>query len=175
MASYHYLIASLPELQADQDMPLTYEEFLGLCKNTVERAVYEELENLTLASQEGPLVSKWAQFYRQLTQELNLQRSQRLGKACKPPEDKDPLVTNVATAALHARNPLEAEKILLAYEFENLDQLVGMHMFDKYVLFGYAIKLKLLERQACFRQEKGKAEFSRLFQQVQEGIVGSGQ
>lgn len=174
MASYHYLIASLPELKADGDMPLTYEEFLGLCQNTVERAVYEELENLSLASQEGPLVSKWAQFYQQLTQELNVQRSQRLGKPCKAPEDKDPLVTNVAAAALHARNPLEAEKILLAYEFENLDELVGMHMFDKYVLFGYAIKLKLLERQACFQQEKGKAEFQRLFQQVQEEIVVSG-
>lgn len=170
MASYHYLIASLPELRTDGDMPLTYEDFLGLCQTTVERSVYEELENLSLASEEGPLISKWADFYQKLKGELNYQRSQRLGKACKAPEDKDPLVTNVASAALHARNPLEAEKILLDYEFENLDELVGMHMFDKYVLFGYAIKLKLLERQSCFRQDKGKAEFKRLFDQVQERV-----
>ena len=54
-----------------------------------------------------------------------------------------------------AKNPLEAEKILLECEFDNLDSLVGLHTFDDRYLFGYAIKLKLLERQSCFVQFKG--------------------
>jgi len=32
------------------------------------------------------------------------------------------------------------------------------------------VKLKLLERQNCFVQEKGKKEFKRLFDQVQQRV-----
>lgn len=170
MASYYYLISSLPELRSDAEMPISYDEFLSYCETTVEESVYEELKKLTLSSDKGPLVSKWASFYKELTAELNYQRSQKLGKQYNPPSDKDPIIANVAAAASTAKNPLEAEKILLAYEFENLDSLVGMHMFDKYVLFGYAIKLKLLERQGCFEHEKGKAEFKSLFDEVQRRV-----
>ena len=35
MASYYYLIASLPELRADGDLPITYDEFLTLCQSNV--------------------------------------------------------------------------------------------------------------------------------------------
>ena len=84
--------------------------------------------------------------------------------------EKDGLNTQVINAALAAGNPLEAEQILLDHEFELLDTLVGMHMFDDYVLFGYAVKLKLLERRSCFEKEKGKTEFRNLFNRVQERV-----
>jgi hypothetical protein len=170
MASYYYLIASLPELKSDSEMPITYDEFLSYCETAVESSVYEELKNLTLSSDKGPLVSKWAKFYKELTKEVNYQRSLRLGKQYEAPEFRDHTAETIASAALSAKNPLEAEQILLDYEFENLDSLVGLHMFDKHVLFGYAIKLKLLERQGCFEHEKGKAEFKKLFDQVQQQV-----
>ncbi len=56
------------------------------------------------------------------------------------------------------------------YEFTLLDDLVGLHMFDAQVLFGYALKLKLLERRSCFEKEKGKAEFKHLFEQIQQRV-----
>ena len=43
-------------------------------------------------------------------------------------------------------------------------------MFDDYVLFGYAIKLKLLERLSCFEQDKGQAEFKSLFDGIQQRV-----
>jgi hypothetical protein len=43
-------------------------------------------------------------------------------------------------------------------------------MFDDYVLFGYAIKLKLLERLNSFEQSKGKAEFQSLFEGIQQRV-----
>lgn len=170
MASYYYLISSLPDLKTDGDMPLSYEEFLDMCQPNVSEAKYEFLKNLSLSSTEGPLVEKWAVFYRNLMKELNAQRSAALGKTYHREYEKDYLTTQAATAAMTAKNPLEAEKILLAFEFENLDSLVGLHSFDDIYLFGYAIKLKLLERQSCFSQEKGKAEFKRLFDQVQQRV-----
>ena len=170
MASYYYLIASLPELRADGDMPLTYDEFLSCCQSNVSEEKYQMLKDLTLDSTEGPLVDEWSRFYGMLMKELNYQRSMNLGKSYSSAYDKDGLIAQAASAALTAKNPLETEKVLLEYEFENLDSIVGLHMFDDYVLFGYAIKLKLLERLNCFEQTKGKAEFQSLFDGIQQRV-----
>ena len=170
MASYYYLISSLPDLRTDGDMPFTYEEFLGMCQSNVSESKYEFLSNLTLSSDEGPLLKDWAVFYNNLMSELNYHRSMNLGRSYLKSYDKDSVLTQVIGTVLAAKNPLEAEKILLDYEFENLDSLVGLHTFDDVYLFGYAVKLKLLERQNCFVQEKGKKEFKRLFDQVQQRV-----
>ena len=81
MASYYYLIASLPELSADGDMPITYSEFLSCCQSNVSDSDYELLKDLTLSSTEGPLVKEWSEFYGMLSKELNYQRSRNLGKS----------------------------------------------------------------------------------------------
>ena len=170
MASYYYLIASLPDLKTDAEMPLTYQEFLNFCEGVVSGDDYRLLESLTLESAEGPLVREWSVFYGMLRSELNYQRSVLLGKTYPSGYDKDSVIAQTVSAALGAKNPLEAEKILLDLEFEMLDQLVGLHMFDDVVLFGYAVKLKLLERQSCFTRPAGSAEFKRLFGQVRERV-----
>ena len=170
MASYYYLIPSLPDLKTDGEMPLSYGEFLKCCQSNVSDKVYELLENLTLASTEGPLVSEWSGFYGALIKELNYQRSMGLGRTYSSAYDKDAVNAQVVSSALSAKNPLEAEKILLDYEFAALDSLVGLHIFDDYVLFGYALKLKLLERRSCFEEPKGRAEFKSLFDSVQQRV-----
>lgn len=171
MASYYYLVSSLPTLTADGEMPLSYDEFLKCCQGNVSESKYKLLEELTLNSTEGPLIEEWSVFYGNLMKELNYQRSMRLGKSYSSAFDKEPTAASVAASAIAAKNPLEAEKILLDYEFDYLDTLTGLHMFDDYVLFGYAIKLKLLERQSCFEHEKGKQEFSNLFTTVQQRVL----
>ena len=170
MASYYYLISSLPELRADGEMPISSSEFLTYCQSNVSESTYQLLKDLTLNSTEGPLVDKWANFYGMLMKELNYQRSMNLGKSYSSTYDKDGFIAQVVNSALSAKNPLEAEKVLLEYEFDNLDSLVGLHMFDDYVLFGYAIKLKLLERLNSFEQTKGKAEFKSLFDGIQQRV-----
>jgi ribosomal protein S18 acetylase RimI-like enzyme len=61
MASYYYLISSLPDLKSDGEMPLSYEDFLDMCQTTVSASTYTILKNLTLSSNEGPLIKEWAQ------------------------------------------------------------------------------------------------------------------
>lgn len=170
MASYYYLIASLPELGTTGDMPITYSEFLTCCQSNVSEKDFEILKDLTLASKEGPLVEDWAKFYEMLTRELGYQRSLNLGRSYTSSYDKDAFISQAVASALSAKNPLEAERGLLEYEFQALDSMVGLHMFDDYVLFGYAIKLKLLERLSCFEKEKGKAEFQSLFNGIQQQV-----
>jgi hypothetical protein len=170
MASYYYLIASLPDLKSDGEMPITYQQFLDMCENTVSAKTYQALKDLDLSNEEGPVVKEWSKSYGALTQELNYQRSQRLGKSYPTPQVKEFTTTQVVSNAIAAKNPLEGEKIMLEYQFQLLDSIVGLHMFDDYVLFGYAIKLKLLERQACFHRDKGEAEFRRLMDLVQQRV-----
>ncbi len=170
MASYYYLISSLPTLFADDAMPMTYGEFLSCCAGNVGEKTYALLESLTLSSSEGPLVREWAAAYGALTKELNAQRNAALGKQDSPVYERDAGNAKAVSAALSAKNPLEAEQILLDYEFDLLDSLVGLHAFDDTVLFGYALKLKLMERRSSFDKSKGQAEFKRLLNQAQERI-----
>lgn len=170
MASYYYLASSLPMLTSDGDMPMSYAEFLRCCEGNVSEEKYKLLESLSLSSSEGPLLKEWAASYGSLMKELNQQRSLALGKPYPSDFDKDGMNAQVVSAVLNAKNPLEAEQILLDYEFELLDTLEGLHMFDDEVIFGYAVKLKLLERKSCFEKEKGQAEFRHLFDDIQQRV-----
>lgn len=171
MASYYYLIAGLPMLRADGEIPFGYDEFLSQCSGAVDGETYRKLETLTLASDEGPLLEDWAVFYRQLAGELTYQRLLKLGRSAEPPAERDADAIKAVTAAIAAKNPLEAEELLLTLQFEKLDELVSLHFFDETVLFGYALKLKLLERKCAFDKASGRAEFDRLFHTVQEQVL----
>ncbi len=169
--AYYYLISSLPMLKSDGDMPLSYEQFLSACRDSVKDDKYQMLKELSLSSSEGPLLSEWAKFYGVLTDELTYQRNIRLGRGAKAPEQKDESVSKLIASALNNKNPLEAEKMLLGLEFERLDELIGTHYFDDYALLGYALKLKLLERRKIFDKERGKNELHRIVGNLEQQIV----
>ena len=101
---------------------------------------------------------------------LNAQRSLRLGRPYTKDYEKDLEINRIVQEVLQAKNPLEAEKLLLRYQFEALDILIGQSAYDDTVLFGYAIKLKLLERQNCFVKEKGEETFNVLLETVRNNI-----
>ena len=75
MASYYYLIASLPMLRTNAEPPLDYAAFLALCKTAVSDKVYHRLEELTVDAHGDGLLGQWAAFYRVLRGELRYQRS----------------------------------------------------------------------------------------------------
>lgn len=171
MASYYYLLSSLPMLKADGEMPFKYTAFLEMCRSAVSDAKYAILENLTLSSHEGPLISEWSKFHTAFQEELNCQRNQRLGRPNPISHQKDEMVAKAVAAAINGRNPLDAEKALLALEFEELDELIGTHYFDDYALMGYALKLKLLERKTIFDRNNGKTELNRIVNGLQQRIM----
>ena len=169
--AYYYLISSLPMLKADGNMPLSYDQFLDMCKATVSEAKYKLLEELTLNSKKGPFIEEWEKFYRVINEELCYQRNLRLGRKATPPTFKDERVAKLVASAISNKNPLIAEEMLLELEFEKLDELVGVHYFDDYALIGYALKLKLLERKTSFSKEKGKLEFNQLIEKMEYQIL----
>ena len=70
MASYYYLISSLPDLRSDGDLPMSYQEFLVMCQAAVSEQTYRVLEELTLFSDDAPILRDWAAFYNMLAKEL---------------------------------------------------------------------------------------------------------
>lgn len=174
MASYYYLISSLPMLRPNEEPPFDYSAFLEMCAAVVSGKTCETLAGLTVNADSGPLLEEWARFYRTLTAELNYQRNVRLGRPGTPPETGDPGVTEAVSAALNAKNPLESEQLLLRLEFSRLDAMIGLHNFDDHALYGYAMKLKLLERRQRFQYEAGKTAFQGLLDGLQQQIFSIG-
>ena len=170
MASYCYLISSLPMLKTQGEPPMDYAAFLAMCKSAVSSGVYQTLEELTAASDKGPLLSEWAGFYKALCRELTYQRNVKLGRPCAIPSDRDAGIVQTVTAAVNAENPLEGERLLLDLEFRRLDGMIGLHNFDDHALFGYAMKLQLLERQRTFRYEAGKRAFDELMAGIRQQV-----
>lgn len=171
MSSYYYLMASLPMLRADGEMPFSYADFLEMCRPSVSRGRYLLLRELTLSSQKGVLVAEWARFYAAVGGALLLLRSRRLGRQAREDAPKDGEVAAAVSAAVNGKDPLEAEKALIALEFQKVDELVGMHAFDDRALMGYALKLKLLERKGIFDQKKGRAEADRILGVLRRQIM----
>lgn len=169
--AHYFLISSLPMLKYNGEMPITYSQFLQMAKDQVSKTHYEILEKLTLTSSKGVLIDRWSKFYKQLQGELSYQRKLRLGKKVQPLSDRDDKIVNIVTTAMSIENALEAEELLLSIQFEKIDELIGMHIFDDCALNGYAIKLKLLERKSLFTKEKGKVEFSRIIASIEDDIT----
>ena len=196
MASYYYLISSLPMLRTQGEPPMDYAAFLAMCRSAVSAGVYRTLEELTVDSDKGPLLSEWAGFYKALCRELTYQRNVKLGRPCAVPSDRDAGIVQTVTAAVNAENPLEGERLLLDLEFRRLDGMIGLHNFDDHALYGYAMKLRLLElaalictdegvggtytpeglaaqlleRQRTFRYESGKRAFDGLMQNIRQQV-----
>lgn len=171
MSSYYYLMSSLPMLKADGEMPFSYRTFLDMCRGNISESLCELLIGLTPESNEGPMIAQWGKFYGILKEELTYQRRVRLGKTCQAPVERDEAVIRTVTAAMNEENPLEAEQVLLALQFEKLDELVNMHYFDNSALVGYALKLKLLERKTVFCHDEGRTEFDRIADGLQKQVM----
>ncbi len=173
MASYYYLISSLPTLSADECV-ITYDKFLSMCKSTVNSAVYKQLCSLSLNDMDSfkgcELVRLFGSFYKKFRDELSYQRNVKLGKEAVRSSYADSDTIAYVNSAMNAKNPLEAENLLLKAQFEYADSLCRMHYFDDYVLFAYALKIRLLERKLVFEHDNGLTEFNRLFDGIQKQI-----
>ena len=157
-------------LKTQGEPPMDYAAFLAQCKSSVSSGVYKTLESLAVSSGKGPLLSDWAAFYGALNRELTYQRSVKLGRPCPIPSDRDAAIVQTVTAAVNAENPLEGERLLLDLEFRRLDDMIGLHNFDEHALYGYAMKLQLLERQRIFQYGRGKRAFDGLMDSIRRQI-----
>lgn len=163
MASYYYLVASLPTLSFDQSPPLSIKQFMEKCQAELSKKDYKVLENL-FNEQESPLhpfIEKYRAFSFSLNEVLNYFRGQKLQRIDESQTRKfsESNLVEIVKLALSAENPLRGELALLKYRWDYISSLASFKYFELEVVLAYAVHLKLAQRKALFDDEKGKVEF----------------
>lgn len=176
MAEHYYLISSLPMLSLDKGLPFSYAEFMKICKDHLSKAEYAELESAVLESSgdpKSPLMKKWKAYLEKVGDALKAQRTKKLGwnGGDIVQAGNDPVLFERIQRAVEIMNPLEGEKEILAIYFDFLQSNSSLSPFSMDNLLLYALKLQILERLCSFDQEKGRAEFRRLFSDLQKDFV----
>ena len=158
-------------LRADGDMPFGYDEFISMCEGSVQGKTLDTLKNLTLTSDGAGILGEWEKYYSELSEQLAYSRKIKLSQKANQPLFASDEAVKAVNSAMNEKNPLNAEFILLEYQFKKLDELIGSHNFDEYALFGYALKLKLLERKTVFDKEIGKSELMRIVKNIRKQVT----
>ncbi|MDD3057905.1 MAG: DUF2764 family protein [Sphaerochaeta sp.] len=174
MASYYYLVASLPSLRYEGSLPFTTESFLKLCTNQLSDTHFAMVRAVLLGQPcSHRFVHSYEHFASMVKKELTEQRSRKLSlsdSSYKNDGDREAHIADVVRQALSMEDVLAAEMLLVQLHWNFIDELCALHTFDIEAVLGYAIKLRMLERKSLFTREEGNAEFKRLFSNIQTEI-----
>jgi hypothetical protein len=171
VASYYYLVATLPMLKYEDSAPFSCDEFLRLCKSNVNKNDYKIItEALSGNTASYKFVKNWHQFDTNVKKELAEQRSKKLnrkGDKYNNTNYKEFRIVEGVRAALAAKNAYEGELLLMKLCWKYLDEESTNHVFDLEGLLAFSIKLKLLERKSRFDKVEGNKEFKSLLNNLQ--------
>lgn len=174
MASYYYLVASLPMLRYDAKPSITVEQFLDACKTSLSDGDYR----LVVSALSGDKTSNnflrtYQHFCTMVQSALSEERARKLQlpvEKYRNNGDKSYAVTDAVHLAVANENVLDAEMSLIVLKWKYLDELTAQHTFDIEAVLSYALKLTMIVRKNLFSQEAGNNEFRRLFSNLQYDI-----
>lgn len=174
MASYYYLVASLPMLRYDSPSPITVDQFLADCRSAMDGKAYHLVEcAVTGKPANNRFLRTYQHFCLMVRKELSEQRARRLslpGETYKNDGEKSYVITDAVRAAVSNENVLDAEMSLIILQWKQLDEMTAGHTFDMEGVLGYALKLGIITRKNLFDNEQGNIEFRRLFSNLQSDI-----
>lgn len=175
MARYYFTVSSLPELKLFSPPPLTIEEFFSHCTTEVSRGHTAVLRGIAENREDvsHPVLDIWKQYISDLNHELAYQRAERLDRPQDTARYGGRDIREAARHLLAVSSPLEAEKELLAVQWDLAESLEPGHLFDETKLILYLIQLRILHRYAQFEQQAGKDQFKSIFSHVQTRIEES--
>jgi len=174
VASYYYLVASLPTLFLDEESPITPAEFMAACNQWLDaddaRDIHYLMENHsgfakatpdTPASVKGDCANQW------LARETEIRNTIARFRAAKvrvdatlflrPCRELDLYTEKAVAEAMSRPQPLERELGLDQLRWSLLDDLSRFDPFGLPAVIAYALKLKLVERWSVLTVEKGRA------------------
>lgn len=164
MASYYYLVASLPTLFLDEESPITPAEFMASCDQWLDADDARDIQGLM---DNHPERAQAACIHQWLARETEIRNAIARLRAAKVRVDAEPflrpcreldLYTEKAVAEAMSRpQPLERELGLDQLRWSLLDDLSRFDPFGLPAVIAYALKLKLVERWSALTVEKGRA------------------
>jgi hypothetical protein len=177
VASYYYLVSTLPSLRWEDEAPFSCDEFLLMCKGNISEKDYNIIEEtFSGKSTSSKYVKEWQAFQTMVKREMADQRSKKLniaGDKYKNSGDKEYRIVESVRNALAAPNALEGELLIMQLYWKYLDDESASHVFDLEGLLGFSIKLQLLERKSRFDKVEGNEEFVSLLSNLRSNIKGN--
>ena len=172
MSEYYYFAASLPMLRMDRAVPMSYKAFMSQAAEHLSPRDYKDLQLAVFSPSEEkaslPIVRDWKSFTTRLQRAVNKARAERLGFSgweCGSDKEMDAKAHEIVDM-----NPLEGERAMLSLCFDFLSSRETGSPFSSSQLMIYALKLQILERSNAFDREKGRAEFDKLYSDIEGKI-----
>ena len=174
MAEYYYFASTLPMLVMGRETPISYEDFMTAAERQLSKRDYQSLRSLSFQSSEAPstrIAKEWKEYRDRIESLIVSERASLLGfEGYGEGESADKALRDRIHSIVTELDPLEAEKAVLSLYFDFLSSREGGSPFSTEALMIYALKLQLMERAAAFSEEKGQAEFDRLYKAIETDI-----
>jgi hypothetical protein len=175
--AYHYLVASLPLLTFDQEIPFAPTEFVSMCETQLSKSDLADVRNIVarrLDQVEHPVFRLYVAADTQLRSALARIRASRVsldpGPFQKSYAGFSVYAEKLATEAMSAANPLERELMLDKFRWQFLDELVVLDAFGAIAVMAFAEKLLIVERWQSLTEEKGKSIVEQIVEANVAGI-----
>lgn len=153
MPSMVYLICSLPSLSFGQAPPLSHDEFTDEARSQLSAKQLGKLNKITIQGitdqkAKGSL-AKLANMLGEVQQDETEIRNARR-------KNHQPNINSLPKAIL-TDNPLEREKRIMQWQWEELDTIEAGKTFTLTEVLVYKLKLQILIRMQSFNADKGAA------------------
>ena len=151
MSNLVYLMCSLPSLKFGEVPPISMDEFTHEAKDQLSAQHFKQLEPVDIyqaADSEGKVGLK---SIGTMLEELQEDISEiRTAKAQK----RAPNLVRLPQAVMNA-NPLEREKLIMQWQWEELDTIQAGEVFTFTEVMVYKLRLQILSRLNSFSTERG--------------------
>jgi len=160
---YYYLIAALPMLRPDSELPMSSGEFIELCRQQL-----TEEDFVIFSTASGcRLSAEFEAWNTALKNELVKLRASRLGFDADESLKDGGIYAGIVEQArevFNQENPLDAELLLDKMRWNKISELEALEYFSTEKLAAYLLKLKLLERKALFNREDGNENYRQIYE-----------
>lgn len=169
--SRYYFLSSLPMLRFGDKAPLTWEEFMQTAQSCVGASDMKLLSRIEQGDYSGcHFLKEWKRFCDKTTSAVNARRRVALGKDDVFSNEEDYEISKFGNAVMSAKNPLDAELLIMKFGFDYLEKATAFKAFNQDVVLGYALQLRILIRKDLFDVDLGNAQYQKLFDKVREEI-----
>ena len=179
--SYHYLVASVPELVLDEDVPFSPRDFFSSCSYMLSRKDRQDLHHVLKGHTEhcrNPLAREYVSRDTQLRCAVARIRASRLKVESQPfvsGREFSGYDVSIETGVAHAmaqENPLDRELGLNLIRWRIIDHLLLSDPFGSFAVLGFFIKLTIAYRWSQLKDDIGRERLEEIVEKnLQEGIT----
>lgn len=151
--------------------PMGWEEFMQAAQGRVGSSDMKLLCRIEKGDYTGcAFLKEWKRFCDKADSAVNARRRVTLGKDDAFSNEEDFELAKFGDSVMSAKNPLDAELLIMKFKFDYLDRAMFIKAFSQDCVLGYALQLRILIRKDLFDVDFGNAQYTKLFDKVREEI-----